>query len=186
MKTVMRTNKVLREATILPGTINYQLWNVVLVSVLSIIGIVLLPIILPIAIWAFRRYYDRLEVVLTQRDLQVRRGILNHEEKTIPLEKITDLALFQGPLMRVFGIRGIRVETAGQSGPGALVRVLGIAEVEDFRDAVLEQRDRISESDEDASASTASAAADGTIEILTGIRDSLVRIEKHLDRKGQV
>jgi len=181
----MRTNRILREARILPDTIHYQLWNVVLISVLSIFGIVLLPVILPIAIWAFRRYYDRLEVVLTQRDLQVRRGILNHEEKTIPLEKITDLALFQGPLMRFFGIKGIRVETAGQSGAGALVRVLGIDDVDSFRDAVLEQRDRISESDEDASPVTAAAAADGTIEILTDIRDSLLRIEKRLDRNTQ-
>lgn len=182
----MRTNKVLREATILPGTIKYQIVNVVIVCFATIIAIPFLPIILPISIWAFRRYYQRLEVVLTQRDLQVRRGILNHEEKSIPLEKITDLATFQGPIMRAFGIKGIKVETAGQSGAGALVRVLGIDDVDRFRDAVLEQRDRVSENedgDAPAPAAAPSSADSDTLSVLTSIRDSLQRIESLLEKQ---
>ncbi|MEI8642252.1 PH domain-containing protein [Pseudoalteromonas sp. Hal099] len=40
--------------------------------------------------------------LLTQK-LVVKRGILFKEEKSIPLEKITDVGLNQGPLMRFLG-----------------------------------------------------------------------------------
>lgn len=176
----MRISKTLKVATILPAARQYQLCAVITVFVMTIVGIVLLPIVVPIAIWAIARYHERLEVVLTQRDLQVRRGLLTREEKTIPLEKITDLVLVEGPLMRLFGIKGLGVETAGQSAGGALVRVNGIEDVEDFRDAVLEQRDRISESEDDATPAAASRAEMDVVAVLSTIRDSLLRIEKKL------
>ncbi|AKS41664.1 PH domain-containing protein [Wenzhouxiangella marina] len=181
----MRKTKILMEAEILPGVVRYHLWGVAILSICMIFAIPLLPITLPLAAWAMRRYYDRLEVVLTRRDLLVRRGIFNREEKTIPLEKITDLALYQGPLMRLFDIKGMRVETAGQSSTGALVSVVGIRDVDAFRDAVLEQRDRISDDDEaPARPSTAAAAELGsdTRDILISIRDSLQRIEAGLTK----
>lgn len=176
----MRISKTLRVARILPATRRYQIWNVIVPFVASLVGIVLLPIVIPIAIWAIARYYDRLEVVLTQRDLQVRRGILTREEKTIPLEKVTDLVLVEGPLMRLFGVKGLGVETAGQSSGGALVRVVGIEDVEDFRDAVLEQRDRISDSEDEGGPTASPDANSELVELLGTIRDSLLRIEKQL------
>ncbi|MEL0614992.1 PH domain-containing protein, partial [Marinomonas arenicola] len=63
--------------------------------------------------------------LLTQK-LVVKRGILFKEEKSIPLEKITDVGLSQGPLMRLFGLYRLSFETAGQSGHGALVSLLGV------------------------------------------------------------
>jgi hypothetical protein len=96
------------------------------------------------------RYYQRLNVRLTSRELKVRRGILVVEEKSIPLEKITDLAVYQGPVMRAMGLKGIKVETAGQTSTtgSALVTVVGIVDTDDFRDLVLEQRDRIADRDD--------------------------------------
>jgi len=180
-----RVSRTLREARILPAARRYQLWNVIIAFVASLIGVVLLPIVVPIALWAIGRYYERLEVVLTQRDLQVRRGLLTREEKTIPLEKVTDLVLVEGPLMRLFGVKGLGVETAGQSGGGALVRVTGIEDVEEFRDAVLEQRDRISDSEEET-ATTPSGTDDRSLApVLTSINETLLRIEKQLARREQ-
>jgi len=180
-----RISKTLRVASILPSAQRYQLCAVIIAFVASLVGVILLPIVIPIAIWAIARYFERLEVVLTQRDLQVRRGILTREEKTIPLEKITDLALVEGPLMRLFGVKGLAVETAGQSAGGALVRVTGIEDVEDFRDAVLEQRDRISESEEGDKPPAATSSDGDQSALLTAIRDSLLRIEKKLSVKGE-
>jgi len=175
----MRSKQILLEASILPAARRYQFWNVMLAVLASIVGIIVLPIIIPIALWAIKRYYDSLEVVLTKRDLQVRRGILTKEEKTIPLEKITDLALVEGPLMRLMGIKGIAVETAGQSSGGALVKVIGIEDIENFRDTVLEQRDRVSDHDDDEPSSPSSPDTE-SLEVLASIRDSLLRIEKTL------
>jgi putative membrane protein len=169
---------VINQAEIKPEVIRYHLWGVVIFSVITVAGILLLPIIWPLSKYLLERYYQRLEVVLTRRDLKVRRGILNIEEKTIPLEQITDLALRQGPLMRLFDIKGMRVETAGQSSDGPLLTVVGIADVDDFRDAVLDQRDRISDED-DAKPSGRPAESDTTA-LLTDIRNSLKRIEIRL------
>jgi len=179
----MRISKTLRVASILPAAHRYHLWNVIIAFVASIIGIVLLPLVIPVALWAIGRYYERLEVVLTQRDLQVRRGIFTREEKTVPLEKITDLALVEGPLMRVHGVKGLAVETAGQSSGGALVRIIGIEDVEDFRDAVLEQRDRISENEDNESPAAAPSTDSEVVELLSTIRDSVLRIEKNVSRQ---
>lgn len=174
----------LRQAEIKPEVIRYHLWGVAITCTLIVVTIPLLPIILPVAYWLMKRYYARLEVVLTRRDLKVRRGIWNVEEKSVPLEKITDLALNQGPLMRLFDIKGMRVETAGQSSEGALVSITGIDEVDAFRDAVLDQRDRISDWQDDATETPRPGAADGTagdsLAVLGEIRDSLARIESHL------
>lgn len=181
---------VLQQAAIKPEVIRYHLWGLAILLTLTVAGILLMPIALPLALFMMRRYYERLEIVLTRRDLKVRRGIWNIEEKSVPLEKITDLALYQGPLMRLFDIKGMRVETAGQSSQGALVSIVGIENVDAFRDAVLDQRDRISDwqEDEASSAGPESPATAGTGEALTvlgEIRDSLQRIESRLAERSE-
>ncbi len=172
----------LRRASIMPQVIRYHLTTVALALLCTVVGIVLLPVVLPLLYLILTRYYSRLQVILTRRDLLVHRGIFEREEKSIPLEKITDLAVYQGPVMRYFGIKGIRVETAGQSAGGALVMVLGIEDIDDFRDQVLSQRDRVSEREAaEPAAATHSAPSDGNqLAVLSDIRDSLRRIEAHL------
>lgn len=182
----------LRHAPIKAGVIRYHLWGTAILLTCIIVTIPLIPIILPIVYFILKRYYARLEIVLTRRDLKVRRGILNVEEKSVPLEKITDLALYQGPLMRLFDIKGMRVETAGQSSGGALVSIVGIEGVDEFRDAVLDQRDRVSDWQEDEagpqrpSSGTAGSSSDTfsgeTLAVLEEMRDSLQRIERGLTR----
>ncbi len=112
------------------------------------IGLPLAPIVWVLTGWYMRRYHETLEVLLTRRDCVVRLGVWHRQEKTIPLEKITDVALLQGPLMRRFGVKKLRIETAGQvSGGFGLVNVVGIEDPEGFRDRILAQRDRISDPD---------------------------------------
>jgi len=164
--------KVLREAGIAPNAVRYHLlgWAMLVVT---------LPL-LPFVWLYYRRYFETLEVVLTSRELQVSRGLLVREEKSIPLEKITDLALFQGPLMRRLGLKGLRVETAGQSGDGsALVRLIGIQDVDDFRDAALDQRDKVTERLDEGE-----VVERGTDRILDEIHKTLLRIEGAIDRRG--
>ena len=80
---------------------------------------------------------------LTPKSLLVKKGVFNKIEKTIPLEKITDLSSTEGPIMRFAGIKRLGIETAGQSGTagGSLVSLLGIVDSDDFRARVLAQRD---------------------------------------------
>jgi putative membrane protein len=189
----MSKERILKEATFSPKAVTYHVVPLVVFMCIIIVGIPLAIIIGPLLAWYWDAYYRRLRVILTSRDLKVHRGILNREEKSIPLEKITDLAVYQGPIMRYFNVKGIRVETAGQStGPGALVTIIGIEDTDGFRDMVLSQRDRIADSDDSAATSSASVApaaaikagADGEmLQTLHEMRDSLQRIEELLRKQ---
>ena len=83
-------------------------------------------------------------------------------------------------LMRVFGLYRLSFETAGQSGDGALVSLIGIVDAADFREAILAQKDRVMAgnisraSEESAPQSSVSNAAASDIEELT---QSVKRIE---------
>jgi putative membrane protein len=146
----MRRERVLREAEIAPSVVRYHVLATVAALAVTVVGIVVIPIVAPIVYLYYTRYYQRLSVRLTSRELKVRRGILVVEEKSTPLEKITDLAVYQGPVMRAMGLKGIKVETAGQTSTtgSALVTVVGIVDTDDFRDLVLEQRDRVADRDD--------------------------------------
>ncbi|MEM7054783.1 MAG: PH domain-containing protein, partial [Pseudomonadota bacterium] len=136
------------------------------------------PIALPLAWWYYRKFYSTLEVVLTSRELQVSRGVLVRQEKSVPLEKVTDLALVQGPIMRRMGIKGLQVETAGQSSApgGSLVKLIGILDTDGFRDDALDQRDKVTDGSPSQTIAEPDSEASTTV-LLTEIRDSLQRIE---------
>lgn len=177
-----QATRILQVAEISPNAVRYSLLTVTAVLAMTLVLIPLIPIILPFCWWYYHRYYATLEVVLTSRELQVSRGVLVRREQSIPLEKVTDLALVQGPIMRRMNIKGLRVETAGQtSGPGALVQLIGIVDTDAFRDLALDQRDKVTDAavpdDEDLPA--------GSAEVLAEIKDVLVRIERRLGERNE-
>jgi putative membrane protein len=178
---------ILLNAEFNPRVKSYWTWQPVLFLTLFIVTIPIAILYAIIARFFIGRYLANLHCSLTERTLDIKKGIWNKTESTIPLEKITDLQLFQGPIMRYFEIHGFKVETAGQSpgaGGGALVNLVGIVDTKGFRKAVLDQRDRLSTGAGSASATaTAQAPADvmgdpQTAQLLTEIRDSLQRIEQ--------
>lgn len=193
----MANEKILREAVIAPSAVRYKVLASAAALAASILAIPILPFSVPISIWYFRRYYGNLRVRLTTRELKVDRGVLVREEKSIPLEKITDLAVYQGPIMRWMDLKGLRVETAGQSGGGsALVSIVGLDDTDGFRDRVLDQRDRIADRGDETPAALGTgqkSAGQGEqneallsehrerdralLEAVTEIRDVLIRLE---------
>ncbi len=118
----LEDEKVLRRAEFNPDVRKYWLLSGVWILLVSVAGIPFILIWWIIGLWVTRRYLDRMECILTERSLIVRKGVLNRVEKTVPLDKITDLGRIQGPIMRFFGIDKISVETAGQSTQGAPLR----------------------------------------------------------------
>ena len=149
--------------------------------------IILLPFVI-IAALVYKLFLDRIianwAAELTPRSLIVRKGVFNKIEKTIPLEKITDLSSSQGPIMRFFDLKKLGVETAGQSGAAgaSLVSLIGIVDTDDFRRKVLAQRDLITigtRDSRDAGGTSASQASGGE---LAAISETLLRIEATLER----
>jgi putative membrane protein len=113
----------------------------------------------------------------------VSKGVLQRVEKTVPLDKITDVGIVQGPIMRYLGLEALSVETAGQSSQGALVKLIGIVDTRQFRAAIIRQRDVVAvglaEGPRPSGASPALGESPSE-DVLVDIRDTLRRIEQHL------
>ncbi|MEN8616418.1 PH domain-containing protein [Shewanella baltica] len=148
---------------------------------LSIVGIPLLLLWFPIGLWGTRRYIRNMSAELTSNKLIVRRGILTRTENTVPLDKITDMALIQGPIMRLFGLHKLTVETAGQSGSGALISLVGIVDAPQFRTRVLEQKERLTQRSHPASPSV--QPDDALLQNVVEMAASLKRIEALLSQQ---
>lgn len=178
----MQDPRILESATFNQKVCTYWLLSG---GFILLVCVVTIPLLVPWFIFGSlvtRRYLDHVACSLTERTLIVKKGWINRIEKTIPLEKITDLALVQGPIMRVMGLHGLSVETAGSTGgtsSGALVTLVGIVDVQAFRDSVLSQRDRLMGTAESAR-TPEDAGPDGEDRVLEDIRDMVRRIERHL------
>ncbi len=184
----MTEPKVLWEAEFNDKVKGYYLWSTVVILCVLIVTIPIAVLYLLIGNWILNKYLENLHCTLTERTLEIKKGILNKRESTVPLEKITDLQMFQGPIMRYFGVKGFRVETAGQSNSatgGSLVNIIGIVDTPGFRKAVLDQRDRLQGAAATSTPATAPASSepadDRLIETVAEIRDALHRIETKLE-----
>ena len=173
------TGKTLLDAQFDRSAIAYWRVLVSLVMVVTVVGIPFIPIWLIYSLWFGPKYFDGLAARLTTQALELRKGVFTRNESTIPLNRITDLKLHQGPLMRRFGLHGLKVETAGQSGQQASSEgnLLGVVDAVAFRNAILRQR-QITLGAEPAEDTPRPAATTGdATQLLTEIRDILARIE---------
>jgi membrane protein YdbS with pleckstrin-like domain len=91
--------------------------------------------------WLSRKQADALHYWLDGTTLRVDQGVFFLKRKAIPLDRVTDVVLAQGPLMKVCGIWELRIQTAGtgQSVPEATL--YGISDPEAVRDMLLMTRD---------------------------------------------
>jgi len=179
----LREEGVLRKAEFDPKVQIYWLLSGAWILAVTIVGIPLLPLWFAIGKAVTGRYLRHMKCVLTEKTLQVGKGALTRVEKTVPLDQITDLGLVQGPIMRCLGLEALSVETAGQSSEGALVKLVGIVDTRQFRDAVLTQRDTLVTALAHMGRSSADVPAAGkssSDDVLCDIRDTLRRIERHL------
>ncbi|MFT5138440.1 MAG: putative membrane protein [Lysobacterales bacterium] len=179
----MNDETIIRQAEFDPKVRTYWLLSGALLCVVTLVGIPLLLIWIPIGRMLTGHYLERMDCVLTEKALKVKKGIMVRVEKTIPLDKITDMAVVQGPIMRHFDICKLTVETAGQSGPGALVALIGIVDAKSFREDVLAQRDIVSNQSKLPTVNIEQSSAAPVGDTLEEVRDSLLRIEKLLSTR---
>jgi len=163
--------------------ITYMFLIVLWWSLVSLVGIVIIPFWLFVGWYFCRRYYNSLECTLTTKTVEIKKGVLFHVEKTIPLDRIQDLTLRDGPLLRALKLCMVEIETAGQSNPqGSDAKIIGIDNAKEFRDRVLQQRDLVRE---DQKATEEAVPADSR-HVLFEIRDALLKIEEHLGHKSEL
>ncbi len=126
----------------------YFLWNqVILVAIVGAmffcVGIALaLVYALVIGPWLTRRQAGALRYELDGATLRVDQGVFFLQRKAIPLDRVTDIVLAQGPLMRALGIWALQVQTAGAGQVQAEAVLYGLVDPESVRDGLLRERDR--------------------------------------------
>ena len=149
---------------------------------ITLVGIPLLPLRWIASYWYGAEHMRRVSPSLTSQALGIKMGVFFRKESTIPLNRITDLRLHDGPVMRHYGLRGLKVETAGMSGQDASSEgnLIGVIDAGEFRNAVLAQRQRVIDP-ETGWAQPASAEAPASVsETLAVVRDILTRIEAQI------
>lgn len=113
---------------------------------LAVVTAVLCVLIQSLIYCTVRIDYDLRYYVVTDRSLRVREGAWVVKEKTITFANVQNLRVVQGPLMRLFGIWHLMVDTAGGRGGGEQgdgganlhsVRIAGIVNAHQVRDRIL-------------------------------------------------
>lgn len=87
----------------------------------------------PIAYWRWR-------FAVQPRLIVVRHGILFHEEKVIPTNRLQHVDLTRGPIESLFGIATLIVFTAGTESASFRVPGLGVTRARELRDRILQAR----------------------------------------------
>ena len=99
--------------------------------------------------WLCPQQANNLRYRLEGDTLRVDGGVFFLFRKSIPLERITDVALVQGPILRFFNIWALSIQTAGSPHPEAAL--YGVREPEKVRELILARRKGIDgEKTEDA------------------------------------
>lgn len=170
--------KQLFEATFEPRLKTYINVLVIGTMVLTVAGILLIPVWLIAGRAYLDRYFDNLFCELTTRALHFKKGVLFTTERTIPLDKVQDLTFKEGPILRYFGLSSLKIETAGQSADSeADMKLLGIEGAHKFRQMVMEQRDEITYN---RSSDSGKTDAEHPLEpLLKEISETLKRIEEN-------
>ena len=86
--------------------------------------------------WAYARWGFKMdgELMLT------RYGIIFHEERAIPVNRMQHIDLSRGPIERLFGLASLVVFSAGNEGAAFRVPGLAVQRAESLRDEVLAAR----------------------------------------------
>ncbi|MEO9967916.1 MAG: PH domain-containing protein [Reichenbachiella sp.] len=165
------------EAKFSPNIKLYTLLYVSFFMTLSVVGIGILPFwFLGLGQYISRRYFEGLSCRLTPHHLQFSKGVLFKVEKTIPLENIQDLTFIENPLLNMLQLKILKIETAGQSNPMKNdMQLVGIIDANDFKEAVLIQREQLSKNKN--SNPTGEESNTETVSLLREIKDLLIDIK---------
>jgi putative membrane protein len=185
---VMSNDNIIKDAEFNDSVTTYWLLNGIILCIVTVIGIPFLLFWIVGGKFFTRKYLASHKCTLTDKSLKVSKGIFTKIEKTVPLDRITDLGIVQGPIMRYFDIEALSVETAGNSSGMSLVQLTGIKDGRAFRDMVLAQRDKVTLSSESSSASVSNpesmVTGNQTVELLIEIRDTMRNIENQLAKNS--
>ncbi len=88
--------------------------------------------------WWIPLYCESITYRLTPTEITWERGVWFRQTGIVPYNRITNVDISQGPLMRFFSFSSLRVQTAGYSGQARSEIVLtGIADPKDLQETIM-------------------------------------------------
>jgi membrane protein YdbS with pleckstrin-like domain len=93
-------------------------------------------IVVLFAIWT-KLYYDSMWYELHDDEMRWKRGVIFRRTGIVPYNRITNIDIRQGPVMRRLEISTISIQTAGYSGQAqAEIRIEAIVHAEELRELI--------------------------------------------------
>jgi len=139
----------------------------------TFVGIIAMVVWIPFGWIVHKKQYEHMSGALTDRSINMRMGWLFKKQQNIPLDKLTDVSIHEGPILNAFGVVRMQFETAG----AAPFILTGVKNSDQFRDLVLQQRDSL------VSNPQQSAPSDDSNDVLVEIRDILQQINTNLSNE---
>ena len=109
-------------------------------TILIVIGLAVLGVCVVFAcIWA-PLYYKSVVYHLNDTEMTWKRGVFFRKTGIVPYNRITNVDIVQGPVMRLFGISHLKIETAGggASKNSAEIQLEGISDPEPLRQLIMD------------------------------------------------
>jgi uncharacterized protein len=121
---------------------------------------------------------------LRDDEMRWKRGVWFHTTGIVPYNRITNLDIKQGPVMRALGISTLAIQTAGYSGKAmAEIRIEGMEHAEELRELI---RTLVRHSGASGGGGTGGAHAPAAaITTDQRILEELVTIRQLLERQGK-
>ncbi len=139
----------------------------------TVVGIIAMVVWIPFGWIVHKKQFEHMNAALTDRSINMRMGWLFKKQQNIPLDKLTDVSIHEGPILNAFGVVRMQFETAG----AAPFILTGVKNSDQFRDLVLQQRDSL------VSAPQQSASSDDSNDVLVEIRDILQQINANISNE---
>lgn len=152
---------------------SWILTNIVLLT--TVIGIFVMLLWIPFGWFVHLKQFQNTSCQLTERGIKIRKGWIFKAQQNIPLDKLTDISIHEGPILNIFGIVRISIETAGAT-PFTLVG-LNKSTTPQFRDIVMKQRDLQSRTQ------IVNTKGEQSNDVLIEIRDILTQINTKLSNQ---
>ena len=106
-------------------------------AVAVVITVPVLAVIVFVVYW-IPLYYESIAYRLTVTEITWQRGVWFRQTGIVPYNRITNVDIVQGPLMRFFSFSAVRVQTAGYSAQARAEIVLnGIADPKDLEEKIM-------------------------------------------------
>lgn len=97
------------------------------------IGVTIFAIAIAFAIVRYFTY----RYTLTETELQIDYGLVLRTHRSIPIDRIQNIDSVQNLFHRLFQVAEVKIETASGSEPEAVMRVLGVGEIQRLRERLL-------------------------------------------------